>query len=170
MGFGKAFGFGLLAYIGLNFLFVIISRTISDDLNALFGNITADPLILIILLMGPIINLPGLVFQAIYGQIMTVLTPAVLIELIGYVVSPFIAAIVAGRMGETKGGSFGGWILAMMISAIGICLIAALSPATLIYYGLIVSFNTYFLVIISALVNGIFYGCIALLFTKTEYY
>ena len=40
MGFGKAFGFSLLAYAGLNFLFVIIAATIDNTLNVLFDSIT----------------------------------------------------------------------------------------------------------------------------------
>ena len=107
MGFGKAFGFGLLAFIGLNFLFVIISFTISGDLNQLFADIGANPLILLLIMFGPIANLPGTVFTSIYTNLAS---------------------------------------------------------------GITVTGSTVPLLIIYGVVNGIFYGCFALLFAKTEYY
>jgi len=51
LGLGKALGFSLLAYVGLNFLFVIISRTINNNLNTLFSDITSNPLIIVLIWM-----------------------------------------------------------------------------------------------------------------------
>ncbi|MHA1234605.1 MAG: hypothetical protein ACTSQL_05915, partial [Promethearchaeota archaeon] len=69
MGLGKALGFSLLAYIGLNFLFVIISETISGDLNTLFSDITSDPLIILLIFFGPIISVPSSAIFGLYTQI-----------------------------------------------------------------------------------------------------
>lgn len=176
MGFGKAFGFSLLAFIGVNFLFVIITETISGNLNALFANIASDPLILLILFFGPIINYPFAVFSSFYNIAVTApFDIYLLIQAIGFFVAPFLAAIIAGRTGETKGGSFGGWALTAMLSAVGIGILVFINPSTLLNLGITVTPPTaiqIFVVdiLIAGAVNMVFYGCFALLFTKTEYY
>jgi len=170
MGFGKAFGFGLLAFIGLNFLFVIISFTISGDLNQLFADIGANPLILLLIMFGPIANLPGTVFTSIYTNLASGITVDTLITNVGYFLTPFIAALIAGRTGDSKGGCFGGWFLISLISAIALVSLVFINPSTLAYYGITVTGSTVPLLIIYGVVNGIFYGCFALLFAKTEYY
>ena len=170
MGFGKSFGFSLLTYIGLNFLFVIIAETISGDLNDVFNVITADPFIIVLILFGPIINFPGIVFRSIFFEVTGPLRPDVLIELIGYIVSLFIAAIVAGRVGGKKGASFGGFLLTTVVSAIAISALVYLSPATLMGYMLPADMTTIVLSSIGGITNGVLYGAFALLFTKTEMY
>ena len=170
MGFGKSFGFSLLTYIGLNFLFLIISETISGNLNNIFSVITADPFIIVLILFGPIINAPSIVFNGIISQAMGSLSLDVLIELIGYIISPFIAAIVAGRVGEKKGASFGGFLVAMLLSALGIIALIYLSPTTLVAFLLTADITTIILASIGMITNGVFYGAFALLFTKTEMY
>ena len=169
MGFGKSFGFSLLTYIGMNFLFVIIAYTVSGDLNTLFSDITANPLIILLVLCGPIINFPGTVILGIYNAILGPIVPDLLIQLVGYIVSPFIAAIVAGRVGGKNGASFGGWFLTCILCALAVGILF-LSPATLAYYALTPTIGTLVVAIIGGITNGIFYGAFALLFTKTEYY
>ena len=172
MGLGKALGFSLLAYIGLNFLFVIISETISGDLNTLFSNISSDPLIILLIFFGPITIMPGTVVDTLYTQIAYGMFDASLISTIGLIVTPFVAAIVAGRTGGSKGASFGGWMIACLIGSSALGVLAFINPLTLLYYGIIVSDPLILLIVISisAAVNGVFYGCFALLFTKTEMY
>jgi len=166
MGFAKAFGFSLLAFIGLNFLFVIITNTISGNLNLLFSQITANPIVILVLLFGPVIYFPGEIFQILMGEIMLGGGPEVLIEFIGYIVSPFVASLVAGRMGENKAGSFGGWFLTAIGSALGLVILAFIYP---ILFPPPVEMAIIML-LLSGITIGIFYGCFALLFTKTEYY
>ena len=170
MGFGKSFGFSLLTYIGLNFLFLIISETISGDLNSVFTAISADPFIIILILFGPITNTPGIVLNGVVFEVMGSLRPDVLIELVGYIVSPFVAAIVAGRVGEKKGASFGGFLLTTVLSAGGVIALLYLSPATLTAYLLPADMTTIILASIGGITNGIFYGAFAVLFTKQEMY
>lgn len=172
MGLGKALGFSLLAYIGLNFLFVIISETISGDLNTLFSDITSDPLIILLIFFGPITFTPGTTINTLYTQISLGIFDATLIQTIGLIVTPFVASIVAGRTGGSKGASFGGWMIACLIGSSALGVLAFINPVTLLYYGIIVT-NPVMLLIamsISAAINGVFYGCFALLFTKTEMY
>jgi len=172
LGLGKALGFSLLAYIGLNFLFVIISETISGDLNTLFSNITSDPLIILLIFFGPITIMPGTVVNSLYVKIAFGTFDVSLISTIGLIVTPFVASIVAGRTGGSKGASFGGWMIACLIGSSALAVLAFINPITLLYYGIVVVNPIIFLIEISvsAAVNGVFYGCFALLFTKTEMY
>ena len=172
MGLGKALGFSLLALIGLNFLFVIITETISGNLNILFSDIGNNPLIILLIFFGPIISMPGSVFSSIYLQVSSGMIGSSLIQSIGFIISPFIAAIIAGRTGEKKGGSFGGWMITAIISAVALGVLAFISPATLLYYGIPVVDPIVVLIsfLMSGAVNGVFYGCFSLLFTKEEMY
>ncbi len=85
-----------------------------------------------------------------------------LIKLIGFIVSPFVAALVAGRTGGGKGGSFGGWMLAALIGATAVAVYS--------YIQLAAPIMEIITIMLSGAVNGVFYGCFALLFTKTEMY
>ncbi|MFX0046841.1 MAG: hypothetical protein ACFE8G_01610 [Candidatus Hermodarchaeota archaeon] len=172
IGLGKALGFSLLAFIGLNFLFIIIAETISGNLNLLFSAISSDPLIILIIFFGPIINLPGTVINTIFGQITLGILDESLIQNIGYLVSPFVAALVAGRTGDGKGGSFGGWLISALIGSAVLGVLAFVYPSTLLYYGILVINPIMSLIgfLLNGLVNGIFYGCFALLFSKSEMY
>ena len=172
IGLGKALGFSLLAFVGLNFLFIIIAETISGDLNPLFSAISSDPLILIIIFFGPIINLPGTVVNTIFAQVTLGGFDESLILSIGLLVSPFVAALVAGRTGDGKGGSFGGFMIMALIGSSAFGVLAFLNPGTLLYYGIMVINPLISLIgfILSGAVNGIFYGCFALLFSKIEKY
>jgi len=97
---------------------------------------------------------------------------ASLIQTIGFIVTPFVASIVAGRTGGSKGSSFLGWMIACLISASALVVLVFISPITLLYYGIIVSNPIILLIVfsLSALITAIFYGAFALLFTKTEMY
>ena len=169
MGLGKALGFSLLAYIGLNFLFVIIVQTISGDLNLLFSNITSNPLMILLIFFGSIISVPSSEIFTLYAQISLGTFDYTLIQTIGYIVTPFVASIVAGRTGGSKGASFGGWMLTCLISSSALGVLGFISPITL---GIPAAGAVMFLIMvsISAVINGVFYGCFALLFTKTEMY
>lgn len=117
--------------------------------------------------------MPGDVITSIFTDISSGLFGASLIQNIGFIVSPFVAALVAGRTGDGKGGSFGGWLLAALIGAGALGVLAFVNPATLFnFYGITVLTPTMTLIafLISGAVNGIFYGCFALLFSKSEMY
>ena len=169
MGLGKALGFSLLAYVGLNFLFVIISYTISGGLNLLFSAITSNPLMILLIFFGPIREVPGVEIFNLYGLISSGTYDATLIQAIGVIVTPFVASIVAGRTGGSKGSSLGGWMITCLISSSALGVLGFISPSTL---GFTAADAVMFLITvsISAAINGVFYGCFALLFTKTEMY
>lgn len=149
-------------------------------LEPLFSAISSDPLIIITTFFGPIINFPGNVIISIYAQISLGIIDTSLILNIGLLVSPFVAALVAGLTGENKKGSFGGWMIASLIGSAALGVLAFVNPSTLLNYGILVNNPIMGLVadpimalivfMLSGVVNGIFYGCFALLFTKTEMY
>jgi hypothetical protein len=172
LGIGKAFGFSLLAYIGLNFLFIVIVETLSGNLNPLFKDIINNPLIILLIFFGTTVNLPGEVFLSIYAQIASETVDYNLIRNIGYFVTPLVAALVAGRVGENKAGSFGGFFLTSIIGAVALGILAYISAITLAYFGIIVidPTSTLIILLIRGAVNGVFYGAFSLMFTKTEYY
>jgi len=175
MGFGKAFGFSLIAFVGINFLFVIITETITGDLNILFSEITTNPLILFFVFFGPIIFLPGQVVQLLYGSIASGPYDStfigLLLSLIGYIVAPLISSIIAGKTGEDKIGSLGGWFLTAIVSSLAVGLLVFLNdPLLLAYYGLTPTIGTFVLSLLSGVVNGIFYGTFDLLFASIEPY
>lgn len=164
IGLGKALGFSLLTFIGLNFLFIIIAETFSEaGLEPLFTAISSDPLIIITILFAPINYMPGNVIMSLYAQISFGVIDITLIRTIGFLVSPFVAALVAGLTGESKGGSFGGWMITALIgsAAWGVLAFVYLNPNPIV---LLIGY------LINGAVYGIFYGCFALLFTKTEMY
>ena len=180
MGLGKALGFSLLAYLGLNFLFVIISESITGNLNALFSAITSNPLIITLIFFGPITMVPSNAIFSLYSQISLGIIDASLIQTIGFIVTPFVASLVAGRTGGSKGGSLGGWMIACLIGSSALGVLAFINPGillsvsnmVLLYYDIVVSNPVFLLIIISlsALINGIFYGAFALIFSKQEMY
>ncbi|MCK4384331.1 MAG: hypothetical protein KAW66_13610 [Candidatus Lokiarchaeota archaeon] len=163
IGLGKALGFSLLTFIGLNFLFIIIAETISGNLGPLFSAISSDPLIIITILFAPIIYLPGNVITSLYTQISFGPIDASLIGSVGFLVSPFVAALVAGLTGESKGGSFGGWMITALIgsAAWGVLAFVYLDPNPIV---LLIGY------LIIGAVYGVFFGCFALLFNKTQNY
>jgi len=113
----------------------------------------------------------GAIFS-LYAQISLGMIDVSLIGIIGFIVTPFVASIVAGHTGGSKGASFGGWMLTCLIGSSAIGVLAFINPGALLYYGIIAS-NPVMLLItisISAAINGVFYGAFALLFTKTEMY
>ncbi|MEJ2294080.1 MAG: hypothetical protein P8Y23_04870 [Candidatus Lokiarchaeota archaeon] len=174
MGFGKAFGFSLIAFVGINFLFVIITKTITGDLNNLFSVITTNPLVLLFIFFGPIISMPGTVINSMYVSIASGVYDTAfigtIITFIGYIVSPFIASLIAGKTGENKGGSLGGWFLTAIISSLAIGLLVFINPLVLSLYGLSTGIETFVFSLLGGVVNGIFYGMFALLFTRIEPY
>ena len=125
-----------------------------------------------LIFFGPITMVPSSAIYGLYAQISLGMIDASLIQTIGLIVTPFVASIVAGRTGGSKGASFGGWMIACLIGSSALGVLVFISPGTLLYYGILVS-NPIMLLIafsISAAITGIFYGAFALLFTKTEMY
>lgn len=173
MGFGKAFLFSILAFVGLNFIFTIIYYAIGPGFDSLFTTIQNYPLMILYYLFGSIISTPSIIFNWTIAEPFLFSTMDNLILGLGYLVAPLIAAILAGRLGESKIQSFGGWILTAVISTASVIIGAWLSPYSqnilLITYGWVPDVIL-ILAIISCVINIFFYGFFALLLSKEEYY
>ncbi|MFX1417835.1 MAG: hypothetical protein ACFE9N_02820 [Promethearchaeota archaeon] len=175
MGFGKAFLFSMLAFIGLNFVFTIIYYAlIPMGFDSLFTTIQTSPIIIIYYLFGSIISTPSAILNWTIAQPFIFGISDNLILGLGYLVTLIIAAILAGRFGGNKGQCFGGWFLTVIISTAVVIIGAFLDPTfqstLLTIYGW-PSFNAILIyVIISCIINIVFYGFFALLLSKTEYY
>lgn len=175
MGFGKAFLLSLTSFVALNFIFTIVYYAIGDEFDVLFNTIQTDPLMIIYYLFGAIISYPFMIFSLIIAQpIIFSFDLSFFILGLGFLIAPLIAAILAGRFGESKGQCFGGWTLTSVISVIMV-IIGVLFNQTLENkisgFYLWTSFDRIFIFsIISCIINIFFYGFFALLISKIEYY
>jgi hypothetical protein len=174
MSFGKSFLLSIAAFVGLNFIFTIIYYAITPGgFNALFNTIQNAPLMILYYLFGSILSVPYTILNWTIAFPLFADDLTYLILGLGYLAAPLVASILAGRFGESKIESFGGWALTAIISTTSVIIGAWLSPtlqATL--------FTTYgwtsnvILIygIISCVINVVFYGFFALLMSKIEYY
>lgn len=175
MAFGKAFLLSIAAFVGLNFIFTIIYYALGPGFDVLFNNIQLYPLIILYYLFGSIISTPSIIFNYIIFQ--PILGGFVLESFLfwlGYLITPIIAAILAGRFGESKIQCFGAWTLTAVISTVSVIIATLLSnftQTTLLNLYFLTSFNELLIfAIISCVINILFYGFFALLLSKIEYY
>ena len=195
MGFGKAFGIGLVVFIVLNLVWVIIMQLLAGAIT-IVDNLT-NPGSLITTLFGgasiaPFLAIMDVFFYVVLGQVvgsipgMTALDmlPALMMGLY-YLVPAIITAIICGRMAK-KGGAFGAMLLIMIISGI-LLIVAGIMLSATLYAGFLGTFFIMMMgsmpggaemaamigmlfVMISMIVNGIFYGGIAAVSAKSEGY
>ena len=179
MGFGKTFALSLVAFIGLNFIFSILYLALGPGFDELFNRFDPDspefaPLMIIYYLFGsivsaPYINLNWVIVEPLFNENMDFLIMG-----LGFITAPLIAAILAGKFAESKFQGFAGWLLAAIISTATVVIGVFLSPAfeteLTTTYGW-VGFEVILIsLIISCVINIIFFGFFALLVAKTEYY
>ena len=172
MVFVKSFLLSLVAYVGINFLFLIIYNLINNTLDTLFSVLQAAPLMILYYLFGPITILPSSSIALIVN--FTPFELSLLIRGIGFLIAPLIAAIISGRFGESKAEAFGGWLLTAAISAGMIILAFFFSPTVetmlSIFYSTSSQITILIGVLISFFINFVGFGFFALLVCKTEYY
>mgnify|MGYP003564851099 CR=1 FL=1 len=197
MGFGKSFLLSLVAFVGLNFIFIILYFILGPGIGILLSSIETAPLLIIYYLFCSIIFFPSNSLTGIpvvdgvdvSGVNWIMVEPFITVDIayivlgIGYLIAPIIAAILAGRFGESKGQSFGGWALTSAISTAAV-IIVAISGFSSTFQGIMEdSLSSTFQLtqplmfeqilifgLISSLINIIFYGFFALLMSKIEYY
>ncbi|KKL22756.1 hypothetical protein LCGC14_2432230 [marine sediment metagenome] len=169
MGFAKAFFLSLVAFISINFLFVILSSLINNTLDTVFSVLESAPLMILYYLFGSITVVPS---ESIL--IMVDFDVDTLISPLGYLLAPLIAAILSGRLGENKGQAIGGWLLTAVISAgaiiIGVFLSGTIESILGGVYGTTSQTTILINVAISLFINFVGFGFFALLVSKTEYY
>jgi len=180
MAFGKAFLLSLVAFVGLNFIFSIISLALGLGIGVLLdifnpGSPNYAPLMLLFYLFGSIVSTPTLIFNYIIFQpFLGTFVLEIFLFWLGYLIAPIIAAILAGRFGESKSQCFGAWALTAAISTVTVIIAALLSNITqtaLLNLYFLASFEQLLIfAIISCVINILFYGFFALLLSKIEYY
>ncbi len=168
MAFAKSFLFSLIAFIGLNVVFLLLAYLVSGTFNSFTAAFQANFLgTLNMLLFGPLANLgsPGIIFATIGAAIAvggTIPTFNIIIY-IGYFVAPLVGAFLSGFFAENRKEAFSGWFLTAMICTILVIvlgILAVLSVITPTAASIIGSIVIYLGV---GLTIGLFYGCIALL-------
>ncbi len=165
--------------MGLNFIFTILYLLLDQRLDELINRFDPNsgeyaPLMLIYYLFGTIVSAPFINMEwAIADPILNSEMDYLFLGL-GYLVSPIIAAILAGRLGESKGQCFGGWLLTVVVSTVCVLIGTFLSPTTQNTLDSTYGWTTNDIIIIYALItcviNLIFYGFFALLVSKSEIY
>ena len=181
MAFGKAFLLSIAAFVGLNFIFTIIFYALGPGFDALFNGLQLAPLLILYYLSGSIVSTPFLIFNATVVQpILGTFVLELFLFWLGYLIAPIIAAILAGRFGESKSQSFGGWALTAIISTVSVIIAALLSSTTqsilfniptIVGLPALADFNQLLIfIIVNCIINIVFYGFFALLLSKIEYY
>jgi hypothetical protein len=167
MSFIKAFGFSILAFIGLNVVFFLIAYAVDGTLDVYFQSLTSTPTNIFYMLLGPIYGLafPSLILTQFSNYVSGApFDAATLILMIGYIVSPVVAAILSGVFGEDKTQSFLGWFTTAIISSI-IFIIAMVID--MVMAGVTVPieyvFATLMIIVGIGVIYGLLYGSIALL-------
>lgn len=185
MGFGKAFLLSLVVFVGLNFVVSIIYLLLGPGIDVLLNRFNNDPnnleygpLMIIYYLFGsasslPSTNLDWAIVQPLFS------TPSnmdYLVLGIGFLVTPIIASILAGKFAESKGQAVGVWLLIVAIStgAIVVGVIPGLSDTFVsnlgTFYGWSGFESTLIFIAISGVINIVYGGFFALLVVETEYY
>jgi hypothetical protein len=122
MGLGKSLGLSLVIYIALNFVMQILSAVAGATIDTFFTDIANAPLPFIasLFVLGGVMAdsgtmilffLPNVIGNLgagtdIFGNIVLIMTP---------IVPPLVASIVAGKMANSPGKAFLGWLIAMFI-------------------------------------------------------
>jgi len=180
MGFGKTFSLSLVAFIGLNFIVSLLYLALGPGFDELLNRFNPNspdyaPLMTIYYLFGSIASVPSdilnwVIVDPLFNSNMTHLVLG-----IGFLVAPLIAAILAGKFAESKLQGSSGWLLTVIISTVAMIIGMFLSPKFQTYLtNLYPTWSSFELIliylVISSVVNIIFYGFFALLVSKTEYY
>jgi len=161
----------------INFIIAIIGYAVDGLIVYLFSNIA----IIIYSLFAPIAAPPTFaILTPVAIPTMGSLTAGIVIMSIGYILSPILVAIIAGRIGESKNVSFYSWFLLSMISAV-ICMFLpyiAIPYSPIMVLMIYIAFTTgagneLTLIIVGmtflgGIINGLFYGAIAMLVNKSE--
>jgi hypothetical protein len=166
MGFGKAFAIGLIIFMALTFVFALIVAALNEAIG--IGNFFST-------LVNPLSNLGGALFGSValgpettlmalmLALAMGALDLTVTLALLSPLIVMLIAAIITGRLAEGKGAAFGAWLLICIIASVVLLVFAIIGGAAISVLGIIMALTP-------AIINGIFYGCFALLASGSEYY
>ena len=179
MGFGKAFGIGLVVFIALNFVFMILAQVLGGDIGTFFSGLS-NMSTLAIALFGSATIIPSFVWLGLVGTLLdsglgslyiTLIglgfglssDIAVYILLAGFIVAPLVAAILTGKMAGSKGAAFGAWVLIAILCSLLVMVLGIVGGAS-------IDINSIIVYVFSGLIVGIFYSGFAVLVSSEEFY
>ncbi|MFX0155703.1 MAG: hypothetical protein ACFE9Q_14365 [Candidatus Hodarchaeota archaeon] len=169
MSFAKCFLFSLIAFIGLNAVFLLLAFLISNTFDQFVTAFETDFIgTLMLMLFGPMAEggTPGIIMTSIGVAVSlgATIDTFIIIQWIGFFVAPVIGAFLSGFFAEDRKEAFLGWFLTAIISMVivlvfGIVelLTGPVTPPPEVIVGSIIVFLGVGLTI------ALFYGCIALL-------
>ena len=134
------------------------------------------PLMIIYYLFGSIASVPSNLLNWVIVDPLFNSTMTYLVMGLGFLVAPLIGAILAGYLAESKFQGFVGWLLTVLVStaAMIIGVIPTLSATFVSTLNSLYGWSGFEVMlislVISCIINIIFYGFFALLVSKTEYY
>ncbi|MHA2269377.1 MAG: hypothetical protein ACXAB8_16380, partial [Promethearchaeota archaeon] len=120
MSFGKSFLLSLVAFVGLNFIFTILYYSLGAGFGALMSEIQTAPLMILYYLFGSIASVPSNILGWVLLEPFSTGVMTNLIMGLGFLVAPLIAAILAGKLAESKFQGFSGWLLTVIISTVAV--------------------------------------------------
>ena len=176
MAFGKAFLLSIVVFVGLNFVFTALYYALIVGFDTFMTTISNAPLMILYFLFGSAASIPSTNLNWAIVQPIVLNNMDFLIFGIGYLVTPIIAGILAGRFAESKAEGVGAWLLTAAISTVAMIIgiipdFSATFVSTLtLFYGLIGFDLTLIYLIISCIINIIYGGFFTLLVVETEYY
>ena len=173
----KPFLISLIAFLAINFIFELMALIIAQGGDA-FEYIGAEPIRILLMLFGPIGATPTNTVTKMHFAIVNFDTYleakyaiAFIIRYIGWIVSPVIAVILAGRFGDSKIITFGSWFLVAMIAMIFVLISFITTDTEVIsYLELTTTTLNEAYIVMFGVINGIFYGGIAVLTSKSDTY
>ncbi|MHA1194448.1 MAG: hypothetical protein ACTSP9_19560 [Promethearchaeota archaeon] len=170
MNFLKTFIISLVVYLGLNSVFMLIA------MFTVVGYPATDVWYIVVSVFAPIYASPGAAW--IESGIVPLLSTTDLITdlmfFLSLVVPPFVAIIVASLIGDNNLTAFGAWFLTAFLSCSLFAILLGIGQVTSPYLyiqwnGMTTSFGSIgaiLNIIMAGIVNGFFYGCIAILLSK----
>ena len=170
MNFLKTFIISLVIYLGLNTVFMLIA------MFTVVGYPATDFWYIIVSVFAPIATYPGAAWVE-FGVVPLLAATDLLTDLMFFlslVVPPLVALIVASFIGENNLTGFGAWFLTAFLSCSLYAIFLGIGQATSIrlylgwvdlidlfgYVGAIIN------IMMAGIVNGFFYGCVAILLAK----
>ncbi|MHA1293319.1 MAG: hypothetical protein ACTSQJ_11710 [Promethearchaeota archaeon] len=192
MGVGKAFAFGLILFVALNFVFSLLLALVAGYVGSFFEIFMMDTFFMAFFLFGPLFIEPGITWSSlimlpIIGPVISSTGTSIAFTSLssstdlmylylflgGFVGSPLIAALITGKMAEGKGKAFIAWLLVCMVS-VGVIIGLLYMSNLMTIFAEIGAGDILMMMIIYLLTNGIIftflYGCFALLAAGSEYY
>lgn len=182
MGFGKAFGLGLIIYIILNFVLNLVLYIVAGgDIGTYFNSISSAPLTFIASLFA--IN--GIGFLAGSESIVTGLLAGIsliginevltgIMYILAAILPGLITAIIVGKLSESAGKGFGALLLVYLITAVLFIVFTIIDPMQVMTYiaGIFMMFGSDTVMLIIGLLvygglfNGMFWGSISAVLAK----